>query len=97
MGTDKLGDVAHLHFPGLSKAAAQYLVQRKVKGIGIDTASMDPGSSTSFWAYRIILGANVFGLENLAHLEQLPIEGAQLIVAPMKIEGGSGVLHGYTH
>jgi kynurenine formamidase len=90
LGSDKLGDVKNLHFPGLSKQAAQYLVSRKIKGIGIDTASMDPGNSNDFWAHRIILGANLYGIENIAYLHSLPILGTQLIVAPMKIEGGSG-------
>ena len=90
LGSDKLGDVHHLHFPGLSKQAAKYLVQRQVKGIGIDTASMDPGKSRDFWAHRVILGANLFGIENIAHLDLLPAEGAELIVAPMKITNGSG-------
>ena len=90
LGSDKLGDVKDLHFPGLSKAAAQYLVSRKIKGLGIDTASMDPGNSREFWTHRIVLGANLFGLENVAYLKSLPPVGAQLIVAPMKIEGGSG-------
>ena len=79
-----------MHFPGISKEAAQYLVGRKIKGLGIDTASMDAGNSRDFWTHRIILGANIYGIENVAHLELLPIIGAQLIVAPMKIEGGSG-------
>ena len=90
LGSDKLGDVEHLHFPGLSKQAANYLVQRHIKGIGIDTASMDPGQSRNFWAHRIILGANLFGIENIAQLDLLPAVGAELIVAPMKITNGSG-------
>ena len=90
LGSDKFDDVKHLHFPGISKEAAEYLVSRKIKGTGIDTASLDPGPSTTFLAHRIILGANLYGLENVAHLHRLPPIGARLIVAPMKIEGGSG-------
>lgn len=90
MGSDTLGDITHLHFPGLSANAAHYLVKQKVKGIGIDTASMDPGTSKKFWTHRIILGANLFGLENVAHLQDVPPVGMQLIVAPMKIKDGSG-------
>jgi kynurenine formamidase len=90
LGSDKLGDVKNLHFPGLSKQAAEYLVSRKVKGLGIDTASMDPGNSSEFWTHRVILGANLYGIENVAHLDLIPTLGAQLIVAPMKIENSSG-------
>lgn len=90
MGSDVLGDTDHLHFPGLSEEAARYLVSKKVKGVGLDTASLDPGTSHEFQAHRVLLGAHLYGLENVAHLDQLPILGATLIVAPLKIEGGSG-------
>lgn len=90
LGSDKFGDVKHLHFPGISKEAATYLVTKKIKGLGIDTASMDPGVESQFWAHRILLGANLFGIENVAYLGSLPPVGATVIVAPMKIAGGSG-------
>lgn len=90
LGTDKFGDVQHLHFPGLSKDAALYLVKRKIKAIGLDTPSLDPGTSEEFWAHRILLGANIFGIENVANVQHLPPIGAKLIAAPMKIKGGSG-------
>jgi kynurenine formamidase len=90
LGSDKLGDTEHLHFPGVSPDAAKYLVDAKVKGIGIDTASMDPGNSKGFLVHRIILGANLFGLENLSHLDHVSPIGSLIIIAPMKIKGGSG-------
>jgi kynurenine formamidase len=90
MGSSTLGDTKHLHFPGISAQAAQYLVAAKIKGVGIDSASMDAGSSTGFLAHRIILGAGLFGLENLCHLNKIPPIGSLIIAAPMKIQGGSG-------
>ncbi|MBA2710499.1 MAG: cyclase family protein [Tatlockia sp.] len=90
LGSDKPGDTKNLHFPGLSKDAAEYLVSRKIKGVGLDTASLDPGNSKDFLAHRTLLGANLFGIENLDKLDLLPPIGATIIVAPMKIAGGSG-------
>jgi kynurenine formamidase len=90
LGSDKAGDVTHLHFPGLSKKAAEYLVWRHVKGVGLDTPSLDVGVSQSFWAHRVLLGANIYGLENIANVEKLPALGSTLIVSPLKIKGGSG-------
>lgn len=90
MGSDKLGDTKNLHFPGISKEAAEYLVSRKVKGIGLDTASLDTGHSEDSWAHRTLLGANIYGIENLTQLQLLPPIGATIIVSPMKIKGGSG-------
>ncbi len=91
IGNDKPNDATNLHFPGISKEAAEFLVkERKIKGLGLDTASMDPGTSRDFMAHRIFGGANVFGLENVANLEQVPEKGAILIALPMKIEEGTG-------
>ena len=54
LGNDTFGDTNNLHFPGLSKDAAHYLVNKKVKAIGLDTPSLDPGISVEFWAHRIL-------------------------------------------
>lgn len=90
LGSDKFGDTANLHFPGLAADAAEYLKSKKIKGVGLDTPSLDYGLSTDFMAHRILLGANIYGLENLANIQKLPSRGARLIVAPMKIEQGTG-------
>ncbi len=91
LGSDTPGDTAHLHFPGISREATEFLVtQRRINGVGIDTASMDYGPSKDFIAHQIINGANVYGLENVANLEKLPPTGATLIALPMKIKGGTG-------
>lgn len=91
LGTDRPGDTAHLHFPGIAREAAEWLVaRRKVAGVGIDTASLDHGPSRDFIAHRILNGAGIYGLENVAQLDRLPATGATLIALPMKIKGGSG-------
>jgi kynurenine formamidase len=90
LGDDKPGDISNLHFPGFSKGAAEVLVARKIKGVGIDTASLDPGTSKDFIAHKILNGANVYGLENVANMDQLPEKGATIVALPMKIENGTG-------
>lgn len=91
LGSDAPGDTANLHFPGISREAAEFLVkERRLDGVGIDTASLDYGQSKDFIAHRVLNGANVYGLENLASLERLPARGATLIALPMKIKGGTG-------
>jgi kynurenine formamidase len=91
LGTDKKGDVAHLHFPGFSKGAAEFLVKaRDIAAVGVDTASIDYGQSTDFIVHQIITGAGKPGFENLANLDRLPESGATLVALPMKIAGGSG-------
>ncbi len=80
-----------LHFPSYSAEAARFLIQkRKAKGLGIDNLSIDPGISKDFPVHHIVNGAGRFGLENVANLEQLPPRGFFLIIAPLKIEAGTG-------
>jgi kynurenine formamidase len=80
-----------LHFPGFSPELAAFLVEeRDIAGIGIDTGSVDPGSAEGFPAHRTVNGSGGFHLENVANLDAVPEFGAHLIVAPIKIEGGSG-------
>jgi kynurenine formamidase len=91
LGTDVAGDVANLHFPGISREAAKLLTeQRKIDAVGIDTASIDHGPTKDFIAHQILNGANIYALENVANLEKLPAKGATLIALPMKIKGGTG-------
>jgi kynurenine formamidase len=80
-----------MHFPGFSKEAATYLVTKKsIRGIGIDTLSGDCGISTDFQVHHTINAAGKFIVENVTNLDKLPPKGATLIIAPIKIEGGSG-------
>jgi kynurenine formamidase len=90
MGTAAQGDVQNLRFPGISPAAAKLLVARRVDGVGIDTASLDHGPSKNFETHRILNGAGIYGLENVASMDKLPAVGATLIALPMKIRNGTG-------
>jgi kynurenine formamidase len=93
LGTAERGDAAvpKLHFPGLSVEAAEWLVkQRRIRAVGIDTASIDRGQSTDFRAHRVLSAAQVPVFENVTNLNRVPAEGFHVIALPMKIEGGSG-------
>ena len=85
------GAVAKLHFPGLHRDAAAWLVaHRSIAAIGIDTASIDFGQSTLFESHRALFAKDIPAFENLANLDRLPARGAHVIALPMKIAGGSG-------
>jgi len=93
LGTDRTGPeaVAELHFPGLAPAAADWIVKnRKIKAVGIDTASIDFGQATKFEAHVTLMTNNIPAFENVANLSEVPLKGAQIIALPMKIKGGSG-------
>jgi kynurenine formamidase len=80
-----------LHFPGFSPEATKLLVDdRNVAGIGIDTLSVDYGMSKDFAVHHISHGKGKYHLENVANLGSMPPGGAWLIVAPIKIENGTG-------
>ena len=93
MGTDERGEdaVKKLHFPGLSKEAAKWLVDhRDVHAVGIDTPSIDYGQSEYFESHVILLSQNIPAFENLTNLDKLPNIGFEIIALPMKIQRGSG-------
>jgi kynurenine formamidase len=93
LGTDVRGPeaVPLLRFPGLAPEGAKWLVEhRRVKAVGIDTASIDHGPSTLFGSHVMLCKADTPIFENLAGLDQLPEEGAFVVALPMKIAGGSG-------
>ncbi|KAF2348323.1 hypothetical protein FHG87_020920, partial [Trinorchestia longiramus] len=89
-------DETKLHYPGVSAGAAQLLASyyqasgRRVVGVGIDTMSIDPGSSRDFLAHQALASQNIYMLENVANLEELPVTGAQVTVLPIKLKRGSG-------
>ncbi|MFP5247155.1 MAG: cyclase family protein, partial [Thermoanaerobaculia bacterium] len=90
-GDDTPGKTDNLHFPSYGEDAAKLLVnERRIAALGVDTASIEYGQSSDFIVHRIANGANVPGLENVAHLERVPARGAWLMALPMKIAKGSG-------
>jgi kynurenine formamidase len=93
LGTDKKGLQAlpELSFPAFSRESAEFLTtKRNIRGIALDTPSIDNGKSQDFWVHRVICGANKVALENIANLDKLPAKGAVLYVIPMSIKGGTG-------
>jgi len=93
LGTSRTGPeaVPELHFPGLHPDAARWLVrERTVKGVGLDTPSIDHGQSTRFESHVVLFEANVPAFENVASLGRLPAKDFVVAALPMKIRGGSG-------
>ena len=80
-----------MRFPTISKEACEYLLERGIKGIGIDTLSPDPEPSLSkspFPVHHMILGEGGYILENLANLSM--VHGAAYMIAlPIPIIEGT--------
>ena len=90
MGSTAEHDTANLHFPGIAPEAAKILATRGLKGVGIDTASLDNGPSKNFETHQILYTKNVPAFENLGDLSAVPVKDFFVIAMPMKIAGGSG-------
>lgn len=93
LGTDKKGEDAlpELSFPGFSPESVEFLVkERNIRGIAIDTPSIDCGKSKDFKVHQILCGADKLALENIANLDKLPPSGAMLYVIPIPIRDGTG-------
>jgi kynurenine formamidase len=83
------------HTPGVSVELARWLgEQAPVIGFGVETVGTDAGAAHSFEpafpCHQYLLGANKYGLTQLANLSKLPPTGAVLIAAPLPIVRGSG-------
>jgi kynurenine formamidase len=96
----KIGDEAafkggdafpNYNFPGWSEEAVRWLLEeRDIAGIGVDTMSLDPGNSTTFPVHILLLGADRYGLENLANLGAVRPKGTTAVVGVVPWEEGSG-------
>ena len=88
LGVDDLGTP---HFPGFGSAVAEFLAEeRSVKALGIDTASVDVGQSSTYPVHRSMLSRNILLAENLANCHTLPDTPFLVSIGALKIKGGSG-------
>ncbi|MGO3132441.1 MAG: cyclase family protein [Alcaligenes sp.] len=83
------------HTPGPAQEAVEWMIhERKVHGFGVETINTDAGQSyawpVGYPCHTLMHGANRYGLQCLCNLDQLPPQGALIMSAPLKIEGGSG-------
>jgi len=80
-----------LHFPGFGSDACEWLLRRrKIRALGVDTLSIDPGNSATFEVHKVLSGADRYGIENLANMDSLPARGASVIVGLIPFQQGSG-------
>ncbi|MGO8998559.1 MAG: cyclase family protein [Polyangiaceae bacterium] len=89
----------HLRFyadhPFLTEGAARLLLDRGVKLVAMDTPMPDSpkdgrGTPNDSPIHKILLGAGAVLVEYLTNLAELRRRRVELIVAPLKIEGGDG-------
>ncbi len=71
-------------YPVISEEIAQYLVDRKVKMVGVDTGSVD--IADGFPIHKILLGGNVLIIENLTNLNKLTGKNFTVYALPIKLD-----------
>lgn len=71
-------------YPVLSEEIARYLVEKKVKMVGLDTCSAD--NSDGFPVHKILLGANIPIIENLTNVEQLSGHDFRVYALPLRFD-----------
>ena len=76
--------------PGLSKDAAEYLVEKKVNAVGIDSPSIDIGIDSGLIAHKTLLSNGILVIENLCNLFKFTNEKFTLLITPLKLAGASG-------
>ena len=76
--------------PGFSLEAAKFLLKRNIHGIGVDNGNFDVGGDANFPVHQLLLGANIWGLEMVKNLDQVPASGTTIIAMPMNIRDGTG-------
>ncbi len=78
----------HLQFPSVSIEAANFLLERDIAGLGIDTLSPDTETS-GFPVHQALLGAGKYIVENVAHADKLPPAGSFSMSLPLLTEDGT--------
>ncbi|ANI79149.1 cyclase family protein [Sphingobium sp. EP60837] len=78
--------------PGFSRAAADLLLKRDVRGIAVDTLSLDAGRDMpAYPVHRSWLRSGRWGLEAVANLDRAPASGAIMFVGAPPIAEATGI------
>ncbi len=77
-------------YPVLSEDSVAFLAEFHLKGIGVDTVSVDRPESKRFQVHRRLLQHNIIIIENLTRLCVLPQSGFIFSALPLKILYGDG-------
>ncbi|MTI29667.1 cyclase family protein [Xanthovirga aplysinae] len=73
--------------PYLTEEAAKFLVEQKVKLVGIDSYNIDNTKSKRRPVHSVLLKNDIFIVEHLTTLDKLPNNGFHFFAVPPKIKG----------
>jgi len=78
------------NFPTLTSEAADWLTQFNLKGIGLDSISLDPVADLTLPNHKIVLAKEILIIENMCNLDSLPDTEFMFQCFPLKIEKADG-------
>ena len=77
--------------PAFSTDAIEFLARaREVYGVGIDAPSLDLATAPEMPVRRYLGEQHIYGLANVANLDEAPAAGAVVVVAPTVIRNAAG-------
>lgn len=79
------GDRYYDGWPFLGEDAARRLADAGLKGVGLDTPSLDPMNVSV--AHDLLAAAGLINIENMANLDALPADPFLLLVLPLRLAG----------
>jgi arylformamidase len=83
--SDKYHDPIYFEdYPAMSEEVAKYLVEAKIKMVGVDTCSVD--NQDGFPVHKILLAGNVLIIENLTNLTQLTGKDFKVYALPLNLQ-----------
>jgi kynurenine formamidase len=74
----------------LSGNAADWICGFGLKGLGVDTISVDPPQAPGLPVHRRLLEQQMILVENLNRLQGLPQSGFTFFALPLRIQDGDG-------
>jgi arylformamidase len=77
-------------FPTLTAEAAIWLTTFNLKGIGLDSISLDPVADLNLPNHKIVLAKEILIIENMTNLDSLPNGDFIFQCFPLKIEKADG-------
>ncbi|WP_320175114.1 cyclase family protein [Maridesulfovibrio sp.] len=77
-------------YPALNEAAASWLVDFNLKGVGVDVISIDSAEISGYAVHNILLEQGTIIIENLNNLHLLPKDGFLFSSLPLKFVSADG-------
>lgn len=78
------------NFPVLSAQAAKWLTKQDLKGVGVDTISVDPVTSETSEIHKILLGSGLVIIENMTNLDKAGKKPFCLVSLPISLKNQDG-------